>query len=114
MRVGEGNKPSDFKCRKPHPIKDGYSPLTHDFVKMKYNWSPQGLRVLERCGFYAPPPEGKVEGEFLHPMLNNTRHMGRVNQSATENLSPVCDEWFAATKSTSNFQFLGGTNGVCR
>ena len=114
MRVGEGNKPSDFKCRKPHPIKDGYSPLTHDFVKMKYNWSPQGLRVLERCGFYTPPTEGKVEGEFLHPMLNNTRHMGRVNPSATENLSPVCDEWFAATRSTSNFQFLGGTNGVCR
>ena len=114
MRVGDGDKPSDFKCRKPHPIKDGDSPLTHDFVKIKYKWSAQGLKTLERCGYYKPPGKGEVEGEFSHPMLNSTRHMGRVNPAATENLSPVCDEWFAATQSTSNFQFLGGTNGVAR
>jgi len=114
MRVGPGDKPSDFKCRKPHPVKDGINPLTHDFVKMKFNWSPQGLKTLERCGYYTPPAEGEVDGEFSHPMLNNTRHMGRVNPAATENLSPVCDEWFAATQSTSNYQFLGGTNGVTR
>ena len=38
MRIGDGDGPENFKCRKIHPVKDSPDPTKHNYVKIPYKF----------------------------------------------------------------------------
>ena len=114
MKVANNGTPDDYKCKKKHPVHDSINPLEDDFIPIHYNWTPVCLEILEDCGMYKAPTDEFPKGQFLHKVLQPTRHMGKVTPSTKENLSPVIPELFALNRSQQNVQVMTNTNGVAR
>ncbi len=55
-----------------------------------------------------------LKGTFENELFRPTRHFGRCDPKAKENMSPVIPEIFAATQSMQNAQVMTTTNGVAR
>ena len=91
-RVGDGDGPENFRCRKLHPVKGNPDPTSHTYVPFDHEYLPSTLAVLEEIGVYHPPPEGSgchERGTFEHPFFAPTRHLAPCNRNATCNMSPV-------------------------
>jgi len=72
------------------------------------------METLERIGVYKPPVDGALRGTFENVLFRPTRHFGRCDPKAKENMSPVIPEMFGATQSMQNAQVMTTTNGVAR
>ena len=114
IRIGDGDGPENFRCRKKHPVYDSIEPLNGDFIPIKYKFSSESLDILEDIGLYTPDRPGSSTGTFKPKALRPTRHMGVVNPAATDNMSPTNPELFAALRSMQNLQVITDTNGVSR
>ncbi len=58
--------------------------------------------------------DGALKGTFENGLFKPTRHFGRCDLKAKENMSPVITEMFGATWSMQNAPVLTTTNGVAR
>jgi len=58
--------------------------------------------------------DGALRGTFENVLFRPTRHFGRCDPKAKENMSPVIPEMFGATQSMQNAQVMTTTNGVAR
>jgi len=76
--IGDKGDPSDYRCRKLHPVFDSINPLTDDFIPLQINWSDPCLEILKDCELYEEPTSEFPNGRMLHKVLNPTRHMGVV------------------------------------
>ena len=116
-RIGDGDGPENFRCRKLHPVKGSPDPTSHAYVSFDHDYMPTTLAVLEEIGIYHPPPEDSgphVSGTFDHAFFSPTRHMAPCNHNAQCNMSPVILDFFVALKSMQNAQLLAHTNGVAK
>ena len=115
-RIGPGDGPENFVCRKPHSLFGKINPQENEFIPLPYDWTDGCLEALERCGLWKPPSSSKdpPNGTFMCDQLVPKRHMGRIHPEARCNMSPVIPELFGATKSMQNAQVITGTNGVAR
>ena len=79
MRIGEGDGPENYKCRKPNVVKESKTPLQHEFKPLRYEFDPLTKKILMESGLLEPPsdlhPNGKISSRYLNP----TRHFGRVH-----------------------------------
>ncbi len=114
VRQGDSGTPNDFRCKKPHPVKDSMDPIENEWIPFNYCWSDSCLDVLRECELYEEPSDEYPRGRFLNDVLDPKRHMGKVTASTQENLSPVIPELFALTRSQQNAQVLTGTNSISR
>ena len=113
-RVSVGKGKDDYVCRKIHSVFGKDDPLKHELKPLYFKFSPACLDILQRCGLWDPPTENAPNGTFRSDLLVPKRHLGPVHPGARCNMSPVIDQFFAATKSMQNAQILHGTNGVAR
>jgi hypothetical protein len=114
IRISDGGGPECFQCKKPHPTMGRRDPLEDEFRETKFSLSPECMETLERIGVYKPPADGAMKGTFENELFRPTRHFGRCDPKAKENMSPVICELFGATKSMQNVQVMTTTNGVAR
>ncbi len=104
VRQGDSGTPDDYKCKKPHPVKDSIVPTENEWIPFNYDWSDSCLEVLKQCDLYEEPSEKYPRGRMLSDVLDPKRHMGIVTASTQENLSPVVPQLFALTRSQQNVQ----------
>ena len=112
IRISDGGGPECFQCKKPHPTAGRRDPLEDEFRETKFSLSPECMEMLERIGVYKPPVDEALKGTFENELFRPTRHFGRCDPKAKENMSPVIPEIFAATQSMQNAQVMTTTNGV--
>lgn len=112
--VRKGPGPNEKYCKKQHPVLGRDDPLCNEWRSIPVTFSNSTLEILTQTGHYVPSPNKNEDGIFKDPMFQPKRHIGACNPSATENMSPVNAEHFAATRSMQNFQVVCGTNGVTR
>ncbi|KAL7538852.1 hypothetical protein ACHAXR_012264, partial [Thalassiosira sp. AJA248-18] len=111
-RVGEGDGPENYVCRKIHSVRGKENPLVDEFKPLKFDFTQPCLDILRQSGLWEEPTPDNPNGTFRCDLLVPKRHMGRVHPGATCNMSPVIPQFFAATKSMQNAQILNGTHGV--
>ena len=117
VRVGEGEGPENFRCRKMNSVKDSPDPTCHNYIQFNHKYQESTLEVLEEIGIYEPPPDGsdaKTRGTFSHAFFDPARHIAPCNWNADCNMSPVIPDFFVALKSMQNAQALDHTNGVAK
>ena len=51
-KVGDGDGPENFCCRKIHPVKVNPDPTSHMYVPFDHKYMPSTLVVLEEIGLY--------------------------------------------------------------
>ena len=88
--------------------------MEDEFRNTKFSLSAECMETLERIGVYKPPVDGALRGTFENVLFRPTRHFGRCDPKAKENMSPVIPELFGATQSMQNAQVMTTTNGVAR
>ena len=114
MRVGDGDRPENFKCRKLHPVKDSPDPTKHNYVKIPYKFQKHTIEILEEIGMYTPSTNPALIGEFTHAYFQPSRHIAPCNYNAKCNMSPVIVDFFIALRSMQNAQALEHTNGTSK
>ena len=117
MRIGTGIGKENFRCRKPHAVKDSPDSTCHHYVSFNHKFQPSTLEVMEEIGMYDPPVEGSGSnacGTFSNPYFDPQRHMPPCNWNADCNMSPVIPDFFVAMKSMQNAQVLDHTNGITK
>ena len=108
-RVGDGEGPENFRCRKLHPVRDNPDPTSHAYIPFDHDYDESTLHVLEEIGLYLPPPEGSgpnVRGTFGHPFFEPTRHLPPCNQNAKCNMSPVIPDFLWLSNPRRIHRFL--------
>ena len=89
----------NFRCKKIDTVLASKECGDHEFKPIHYIFSREFNDLMQCLDLYQPPDAGvHIEREYFHPILKPTRHIGKVHPSASDNLSPVCAEWFAALK----------------
>lgn len=114
VRVGAGEGEENFRCKKPNTVYESVDCAVHELQNLKYVYSDEFIELMDKLDLYNEPEVGVFQGDFKLPLLNPRRHVGKVHHGATDNMSPVCNEWFAALRSMMNYQVMHGTNGVAR
>ena len=112
IRTGPG--PNDFVCKKIDATKGRALTTENSWIPIPVKFSEKTLQILERTGHYKSPDENELEGGFTSDKFKPCRHVGRVNPTATCNMSPVLGQHFAFTRSMQNMQIICGTNAVTR
>ena len=112
IRIGPGDGPENFRCKKIHPVRDSPNPTEHQFIQMKFPYSPGCIDALEKCGLAEVIAEHEIE--FKHAYFCSTRHMPPCNQNATCNMSPVLTELFILFLSMVNVQAIGQASGIAK
>mmetsp|Transcript_10982 Transcript_10982/g.23255 ORF Transcript_10982/g.23255 Transcript_10982/m.23255 type:complete len:323 (+) Transcript_10982:3908-4876(+) len=127
-RKGDKDGPENFRCRKPHAVRDNPDLLEHSYVPIPYKFQEATMEVLEELGMYFPlgAEEGEgisnederyespMGGTFTHSYFVPKRHVAPCNPNATCNMSAVIPQFFVATKSIQNAQSLNYTNGIIK
>ncbi len=99
IRISDGEGPECFQCKKPHPTAGRRDPLEDEFMDTKFSLSSECMETLERIGVYKPPVDGALKGTFENGLFKPTRHFGRCDPKAKENMSPVIPEMIGASRS---------------
>ena len=97
-----------------HSVKASPDTTCHNYVSFNHKYKQSTLEVLEEIGMYIPGNDEDSRGTFSHPFFDPMRHIAPCNWNATCNSSPVFCDFFVATKSMQNVQFLDHTNGVAK
>ena len=91
IRVGEGNGPENFRCKKIDTVLASKHCGDHEFMPIHYIFSKELNDLMQRLDMYQLPGVGvHIEGGYFHPILKPTRHIGKVHPGARDNMSPVC------------------------
>ena len=97
MRIGEGEGPENFVCRKPNVVRDSETPRYHEFKPIKYDFCDQTRQILTASGLWTEPtaehPNGVITSKYLKP----TRHYGAVYPGEWNCLERVCDGKYCET-----------------
>jgi hypothetical protein len=112
-RIGTGDGPENFKCRKQHAVKDTPDPTCHQFINLPCNISDSTKSILQRAGIYTPPSyDGARDESYSIPYFQPTRHMAPCITNAICNMSPIISTHFLMTKSMNNAQLISEARGV--
>eukprot|EP00956_Cyclotella_meneghiniana_P041700 scaffold236013_cov33-Cyclotella_meneghiniana.AAC.1 len=84
MRVGSGDGPENFKCRKPHSVFDTPDPTRDCFVPIPFNFLPQFDQLMERMGFCTILNE---KASYNLSFFKASRHMSPCMSNCKENIS---------------------------
>ena len=111
MRVGSGDGPENFKCRKPHSVFDTPDPTRDCFVPIPFNFLPQFDQLMERMGFCTILNE---KASYNLPFFKASRHMSPCMSNCNQNISVNIPEWFLTSLSMTNHQFCGGVTTLSK
>ena len=117
-RIGDGEGPENFKCRKPNNLKISPDNTQHCYIPIERKLSPDCIQKLIKIGM-AEPIECNDKG-YPSPFISNhkcfhpTRHIPPTNPNDDRNISPVEGKTFSACRSMQNIQCLCQTNGCNR
>ena len=115
IRIGPGDGPENFKCRKQHAVKDSPDSTCHQFIKLPCNLSDVSKDILIRAGIFIPPThEGGRDEQYTIPYFQPTRHMAPCITNAQCNMSPIIPEYFMMFKSMHNAQVISQSNGTSK
>jgi hypothetical protein len=115
IRIGPGDGPENFKCRKQHAVKDSPDSTCHQFIKLPCNLSDVSKDILTRAGIFIPPThEGGRDEQYTIPYFQPTRHMAPCITNAQCNMSPIIPEYFMMFKSMHNAQVISQSNGTSK
>ena len=92
VRVGAGDGPENFRCKKPNTVYESVDCAVHELQNLKYVYSGEFIELMDKLNLYNEPKVGVFQGDFKLPLLNPRRHVGKVHHGATDNMSPVCNE----------------------
>ncbi len=69
MKIGPGEGPQDYRCRKPHTFKDTPDPTSHQYIKIPCNLSDASKEILTCAGIRRPPSYKGAQDEhyFMGP-----------------------------------------------
>lgn len=111
MRIGDGDGPENFKCRKPHPVLDSPSPSSHSFVEIPVNFSSEFNEAMIRMGF-CQMEDGTPK--FNLPFFTPRRHFPPCIPNCRYNMSPVIPAWFLSSESMVNAQYIGSKDSLSK
>ena len=98
-RVGDGNGPDNFKCRKPNNLIISPDNTKHCHIPLGNNFSQECIEKLIEIGMAAPITynDSGVPSEFIcsHPFFHPKRHIPPTNPHFDLNISPVKGKTFA-------------------
>ena len=115
MKIGPGDGPENYRCRKPHAFKDNPDPTSHQYIKIPCNLSDASKEILTRAGIRRPPSyEGAQDEHYSIPYFQPTRHMAPCITNAQCNMSPIIPIYFIMFKSMCNAQIISQTSGVSK
>ena len=117
-RIGDGEGPENFVCRKPNNLKISPDNTKHCHIPISGLYSPDLIKKLIEIGMAEPivfnergePSEFKSYHLFFHP----TRHIPPTNPHNDMNISPVEGKTFAACRSMQNIQCLTFSDGFIK
>ena len=72
-RIGSGNGPENFQCRKTNNLKFSPDNTSHCFMKLPVNYSKECVDRLIECGLVEPIQENGTGVSFTstHPLFNS-------------------------------------------
>ncbi len=111
-RIGPGDGPENFRCRKLHAVWDSPDPTRHQYIPLPVNLSEGCKSSLVACGLCTVDEDGKPE--YHHPYFKPHRHMAPCNRNARCNMSPTPTELFLLLRSMVNAQWMGHSNGIAK
>ena len=115
-RIGDGEGPENFKCRKPDYLKMSPDNTRNCHIPLPSNISSDCKDVLVKIGLAEKPvvnkygyeSEFKSSCRFFHP----TRHIPPTNPVDYSNISPVEGKTFCCCQSMQNIQWLTTSGGL--
>ena len=96
VRIGEGDDPSNFRCRKMNSVWDSPDTTCHNYLPFKHTFKLSTLEVLEKIGLYIPPGDTNDVnqiGTFNHAFFNPSRHIPPCNINSDCKMSPVIPDF---------------------
>ena len=112
IRIDSGDGPENFKCRKPHNVRDTPDCSSHQFVEMPFTFKPEFDQLMARLGFCEIATNGK--STYNLPFFKPVRHMPPCMANDKHNISPVIPSWFLTTRSMVNAQYIGSRSTPCK
>ena len=117
-RVGDGDGPENFKCRKIDNSKISPDNTKNSYISIESKRNKQCIDQLIKIGMAEPIKynEYGVPSTFkaYHPYFHPKRHIPPINPNDNSNISPVEGYTFSILKSMQNVQSLAHTNGLIR
>lgn len=116
-RIGPGESPENFSCRKPHSVKKNPDPTIHSYVPFNQEYQPHFLETMEEIGMYQPLLEvsnATKIGDFTHSYFDPRRHMAPCNWNATCNMSPVIPDFLMTVNSMHHAHILAHIHGLAK
>ena len=115
MRIGPGEGPENFKCRKLNNLTVNPNHTKHYFMQLVKSRNAECVQRLIKVGLAEPIDINeygvaslfKSSEDIFHP----SRHIPPTNPNGDVNMSPVESKTFIACKSMQNCQYLQHTNG---
>lgn len=115
-RVGDGDGPENFRCRKLNNLTVSNDNTKDTYLSLETKRSPECIARLVKIGLAEPitynehqvPSRFKSSHHYFHPV----RHIPPTNPNNDLNISPVEGYTFSILKSMQNIQYLHCTNGL--
>ena len=115
MRMGPGDEPKNFKCRKLNNLTVNPNPAKHYFLELVKSHNSECVQRLIQIGLadpininkYGVASKFKSSQDIFHPSC----HIPPTNPNNDVNMYPVESKTFCACKSMQNCQYLQHTNG---
>ena len=117
-RIGDGDGPENFKCRKLNNLKVSPDNTRDSYISIETKRNKECIDRLIKIGMADPISINKfgVPSEFhcYHNYFHPKRHIPPTNPNEQLNISPVEGYTFCILKSMQNIQSLTHTNGLNR
>ena len=92
IRVGAGDGPENYRCRKMHSVKASPDTTRHNYISFRHEYQQASLDVLEEIGMYMPISNSISNGLFKHPFFDPMHHIAPCNFNAKcDSLPVICD-----------------------
>ena len=113
-RIGPGNGPENFQCRKTNNLKISPGNASQCFMQLPVNYSKECVDRLIKCSHVEPIQENGTGVSFTttHLLLNPVRHIPHTNPANDKNISPVTGKTMFVRKSMKNTQWLTQCSGL--
>ena len=113
MRIGDGDGPENYRCKKIYAVLASKDYTAHDFTypHIHYIFCKEFNDSVQRLDLFETLDVVVIYGEYFHPLLRPTRHVGKVHLNVQDNISPVCAEWFTELMSMVTIRSLSALMG---
>jgi hypothetical protein len=113
VKIGLGNGPENYRCRKQHTVKDTPDPTSHNFIKLPCNLSNASKSTLKGAGINIPSSyKGARDEKYTIPYFQPTRHMAPCITNALCNMSSIIPIYFLMFRFVHNAQIILQASGT--